>query len=159
MKIATKSFQGNPRRTHAGYRARDMADILSPSERSRLMASIGPKDTKPEMIVRRLVFKLGYRYRLHRKDLPGRPDLVFPGRKAVIFVHGCFWHRHPGCRDASVPKSNVEFWERKFRENVDRDARNIAALEEAGWRVLVIWECETVDIDALRRMVKAFLFV
>ena len=109
------------------------------------------------MAVRRLVHRLGYRYRLHGKNLPGSPDLVFPGRKAVIFVHGCFWHRHPECRDASMPKTNMEFWERKFGENVARDCRNEKMLGQTGWRVLVIWECEIADPEKLKDKIVNFL--
>ncbi len=113
--------------------------------RSAQMALVKGKNTRPELRVRRLAHALGYRFRLHRRDLPGTPDLVFPGRRAVIFVHGCFWHRHPapGCWRARLPKSRPEFWVPKLEANVARDAEQIAALEALGWRVLVIWECET----------------
>lgn len=123
------------------------------------MARVRGKDTIPELVVRRVAHALGYRFRLHRKDLPGTPDLVFPGRMAVIFIHGCFWHRHPGCRKASVPGSQIEFWTDKFHRNVARDARNVDDLERAGWRVLTIWECETKDKDraALAARLSAFL--
>lgn len=134
-----------------------MADTLSSAERSRLMGSVRSKNTKPEMAVRRLVHHLGYRYRLHGKNLPGSPDLVFSGRRTVIFVHGCFWHRHPGCRDASTPKTNVEFWERKFGENIARDCRNEKMLGQAGWRVLVVWECEIADLEKLKDKIVNFL--
>lgn len=130
---------------------------MSPEERSRLMATVRSKDTKPEMLVRRLVHGMGFRYRLHRKDLPGSPDLVFPSRKAVIFVHGCFWHRHPGCKGASTPKSNEDFWIQKFDENVARDKRNLEALQNSGWKVLTIWECETRNIEELTDRIAAFL--
>lgn len=113
------------------------------------MRSVRQKNTSPEMIVRRLVHAMGGRYRLHRRGLPGTPDLVFPGRRLVLFVHGCFWHRHQGCRLASTPKSNVLFWRDKFCANVERDLRKEAELEAFGWRVVVIWECETRDIAAL----------
>jgi DNA mismatch endonuclease (patch repair protein) len=111
------------------------------------MARVRGKNTTPELVVRQTVHALGYRFRLHRKDLPGTPDLVFPRRKAVVFVHGCFWHRHPGCRKASIPSSHTEFWADKFDRNVARDERNIDDLERAGWRVLTIWECETKAKD------------
>jgi DNA mismatch endonuclease (patch repair protein) len=115
---------------------------------------------KPEMTVRRLCHALGYRFRLHRKNLPGKPDLVFPSRKAVIFVHGCFWHQHPNpnCRDSRKPASNLEYWHPKLARTVDRDAKNTAALEEAGWRVLVIWECETRNKAQLKTLVADFLY-
>lgn len=128
-------------------------------ERSRQMALIRSVDTKPEMKVRRALHSMGYRYRLHRRDLPGTPDLVFPGRKAVVFVHGCFWHRHPDpdCKLARLPKSRQEFWIPKLTRNAERDAEAIAALELAGWRVLVIWECQTRDMDDVSRELVSFL--
>jgi DNA mismatch endonuclease (patch repair protein) len=106
------------------------------------MQRVRRRDTKPEMVVRRLAHDLGLRFRLHRRDLPGTPDLVFPRHKVAIFVHGCFWHRHPGCRHASTPKANVEFWNDKFRRNVNRDARKEAELRDLGWRVVLVWGCE-----------------
>lgn len=123
------------------------------------MAAITSKGMKPELAVRRIVHSLGYRYRLHRKDLPGKPDLVFGPRRKVIFVHGCFWHMHPkhGCLDARVPKSNRDYWLPKLARNVARDAEHIAALKKLGWRVLVIWECETKDEAAVRKAVAVFL--
>lgn len=122
----------------------------SPSAfRSALMARIGPKDTKPEMVVRRIAHALGCRFRLQRRDLPGTPDLVFPRLGKVIFVHGCFWHRHPGCKKTSMPKTRVEFWTRKFESNVERDARKERELRQMGWDVTIIWECETRDTEKL----------
>ena len=120
-----------------------MTDIVDSRRRSEMMAGIKCRDTKPELVVRRIAHRLGLRFRLHRKDLPGRPDLVFPRRRLAVFVHGCFWHRHDGCRYAYTPKSRVGFWTRKFAENVARDRRNEEALRDLGWRVLVIWECTT----------------
>lgn len=122
-----------------------MADSLTPEQRSRNMASISGKNTKPELTVRKFLFSNGFRYRLHRKDLPGNPDVVLPGHRTAIFINGCYWHRHPGCKLAYSPKSNVEFWEEKFRGNVERDHRNYAKLCETGWNVLIIWECEVKD--------------
>lgn len=107
------------------------------------MSRIRGKDTRPELLLRRAVHRLGLRYRLHPKELPGRPDLVFPKYHAVVFVHGCFWHRHAGCSIATTPKSNVDFWRAKFEANVARDQRNVASLESLGWRVFTVWECET----------------
>jgi DNA mismatch endonuclease (patch repair protein) len=107
-----------------------------------MMAGIRSKDTKPEMTVRRYLHARGFRYRLHARALPGSPDLLLPKYRIAIFVHGCFWHRHSGCRYATTPGSNVEKWTRKFATNTERDARKLAALEDAGWRVIVIWECE-----------------
>lgn len=114
---------------------------------------------KPEMLVRRLVHGMGYRYRLHRKELPGTPDLVLAGRKKVIFVNGCFWHQHddPYCKIARVPKSNQDYWIPKLTANKERDTKNIKALEAAGWSVLVIWECETKDLDAVAVKIRTFL--
>jgi DNA mismatch endonuclease (patch repair protein) len=132
-------------------------DILAPEQRSRLMSRIRGKDTSPELKVRRTVHALGFRFRLHRRDLPGSPDLVLPSHRKVIFVHGCYWHRHAGCRYAYFPKSNVAFWQSKFDANVSRDRRAIDALEAVGWTVHVIWECETQNADALRRRLAKFL--
>ncbi|OIQ78581.1 very short patch repair protein [mine drainage metagenome] len=125
--------------------------------RSALMARIGPKNTKPEMIVRRLLHALGYRFRLHATDLPGRPDIVFRPRKKVIFVHGCFWHRHPGCAKSSTPKTRTEFWNSKFAANKERDRRVQEELAVMGWGYLVIWECEVKDKIDLSRKLQEFL--
>lgn len=134
-------------------------DRITPEARTRNMTAIRSKDMKPEMAVRRLVYGMGYRYRLHRKKLPGKPDLVFPGRRSVIFVHGCFWHQHgnESCRIARMPKSNTEYWIPKLERNVERDRDNLVTLRENGWKVLVIWECEMDDIEALERRVREFL--
>ncbi|MCP1335163.1 very short patch repair endonuclease [Futiania mangrovi] len=134
-------------------------DKLSPQRRSENMRRIRSKDMKPEMVVRRLVHRLGYRYRLHRKDLPGKPDLVFGPRRAAIFVHGCFWHQHDkaACLDGRVPKSNTAYWGPKLKRNVERDAAAQKALAEAGWRVLVVWECETRDQCLLESCLQSFL--
>lgn len=132
-------------------------DIVSPEKRSRMMAGIKSKDTKPELVVRKLTHGMGFRYRLHRKDLPGSPDLVFPRLKKVIFVHGCFWHRHPGCRFAYTPKSNTRFWLDKLEGNARRDALALAALDALGWEVLIVWECEVSDRSALTRRISSFL--
>ena len=124
-------------------------DIVDKKTRSLMMGLIRSKDTKPELRVRRLAHALGYRFRLHCKHLPGTPDIVFPGRKAVILVHGCFWHRHQGCPSCTTPSSNVAFWSDKFIRNVQRDRLACSKLRACGWRVLVVWECETEDLDAL----------
>lgn len=123
------------------------------------MSRIGPKGSRPERIVRKLAHALGYRFRLHRRDLPGTPDLVFPGRRRVVFVHGCWWHRHEDCSKASPPKSNAEFWTAKFDRNVARDRDVERRLRDAGWKVMTVWECETRDRDALADRLVAFLEV
>ncbi len=121
------------------------------------MSRIRGTDTKPERIVRSLLHRSGYRFRLHRKDLPGRPDIVLPRYQAVILVHGCFWHRHKGCRFAYTPKSRREFWEKKFADNIARDRRNIRALRRLGWRCITVWECETKNEEKLRLRLVRFL--
>ncbi len=125
-----------------------MVDIVSPADRSRMMAGIQGKNTKPELIVRRMLFALGYRFRLHRRDLPGAPDIVMPGRKVAVFVHGCFWHMHQGCRFAKMPTTRPEFWTAKLVANVARDRSAVEKLQGLGWRVLCIWECSTRDAEA-----------
>ena len=121
------------------------------------MSRIKGRDTIPEIAVRRIVHRLGFRFRLYGEDLPGRPDLVFPRYRAIVFVHGCFWHRHPGCRYAYSPKTRVGFWSDKFRENVERDRRTLNALHKLGWRILVIWECETRSNACVQRHLRNFL--
>ncbi|WP_306016861.1 very short patch repair endonuclease [Oceanicaulis sp. MMSF_3324] len=133
------------------------SDVFTPQDRARVMRAVKGKDTKPEMIVRRLAHAMGYRFRLHRKDLPGKPDLVFPGRKAVIFVHGCFWHGHDCARGSRQPKQNAEYWRTKIGRNVERDTDNLETLASQGWRTQVIWECEMKDRDALAERIRAFL--
>lgn len=118
-------------------------DVVDKETRRRMMSGIRAKNTKPEMLVRKILFAAGYRFRLHRRDLPGVPDVVLPGHKVAIFVHGCFWHRHAGCGFATSPTTNAAFWHAKLSSNVERDTRTIGALKEAGWRVLVVWECAT----------------
>lgn len=132
-------------------------DRVPQETRSALMARIRHKDTKPEMKVRRLAHRLGFRFRLHRPDLPGKPDLVFPSRRAAILVHGCFWHQHEGCRKATIPRTRQDFWEAKLGRNVERDRATEAALRKLGWRVLVVWECETSDEEALSKRLTGFL--
>lgn len=121
----------------------DMTDIVDSERRSENMSRIKGRDTAPELAVRRIAHGLGFRFRLHRKDIPGCPDLVFPKYRLAVFVHGCFWHRHDGCQYTYMPKSRTAFWTKKFGQNVARDYRNEKALQELGWQVLVIWECET----------------
>ncbi len=121
------------------------------------MRAVKGENTAPELIVRRLVHSLGYRYRLHRKDLPGKPDLVFPGRRKIIFVHGCFWHGHQCARGARVPKTNRDYWRKKIAGNVERDREHGYALEASGWKVLILWECELKVSDKLRARLISFL--
>jgi DNA mismatch endonuclease (patch repair protein) len=126
-------------------------------DRSRVMAAVKSENTKPELAVRRLVHSLGYRFRLHRKGLPGTPDIVFPARRAVIFVHGCYWHGHDCKRGARMPKTNIDYWRTKIDRNAARDAASVAAIEADGWRVLIIWECEIKDTGLLARRLVDFL--
>lgn len=132
-------------------------DHLAPRERSANMAKIRSRDTKPEMIVRRICWGLGYRFRLHVKDLPGRPDLVFRRLQKVIFVNGCFWHQHRGCSEGHIPKSRLEYWIPKLTGNKRRDVRNKSRLTRMGWTYLVVWECQTSDSERLRRLLSRFL--
>jgi DNA mismatch endonuclease, patch repair protein len=119
-----------------------MADVHTPAQRSFNMSRIKGKDTQPEIWLRSLLHSAGFRFRLHRKDLPGRPDIVLPGSKVAVFVHGCYWHRHEGCKYTTTPSSNTQFWEQKFARTLERDAENIVALQNAGWKVVVAWECQ-----------------
>ena len=126
--------------------SRDLLHKVS-KQRSRNMSAIKSKNTKPEIKVRKILHSMGYRFRLHRKDLPGSPDIVLPKYKTVIFVHGCFWHRHKNCKYASTPKTRQEFWEAKFRENINRDKLNQENLSSKGWKIIIVWECEIKDKD------------
>lgn len=132
-------------------------DSVSKERRSEIMGLVKARNTRPELFVRRLIHRLGYRFRLHRADLPGRPDIVLPKHRIVVFVHGCFWHRHPGCPNTRTPKSRVEFWEAKFLGNIQRDELARRELVEAGWRVLVIWECELANVEGLTQRIEAFI--
>lgn len=136
-----------------------MADTFTKAERSRIMAAVKDRDTTPELVVRRLVHSVGYRYRVHVKDLPGCPDLVFPSRRKIILVHGCFWHRHRCSSGRSMPASRVDYWSAKFARNQARDLCNRRALRRLGWRVLTVWECQTrvAKLVALRDKLSAFL--
>ena len=130
-----------------------MVDKLTQEKRSWNMGRVRNKHTKPELIVRSLLHREGYRFRLHKKELPGRPDIVLPKFNIVVLVHGCFWHRHKNCSDATTPKTRTDFWKNKFAENEERDRRTKKALQQAGWKVIVIWECETSrPADLLKRL-------
>ena len=126
-----------------------MADVVAPETRSRMMSGIRGKDTRPEMAVRKALHAAGFRFRLHRRDLSGAPDVVLPGRRVAVFVHGCFWHRHERCRYAKLPATRPEFWKAKLEGNAERDGRNAKALRALGWRVLVVWECAVRDRETL----------
>ncbi len=132
-------------------------DTLSPEQRSRTMSRIKGKDTAPERAVRSLLHRMGYRFRLHRKTLPGTPDIVLPRHRAVIFVHGCFWHGHPGCGRATLPATRREFWSRKIADTRERDRRAVSDLEKLGYRCCIVWQCELKDTDALGRRLAEFL--
>lgn len=134
-----------------------MSDVYSPEKRSAVMRRVKGKDTTPELAVRKALTRLGARYRLHRKDLPGKPDIVLPGRRLALFVHGCFWHGHDCARGARVPKQNRDYWVSKVARNRDRDAANRAALERQGWRVETIWECELKDRATFDRTLTGLL--
>lgn len=134
-----------------------MTDVLTKEQRHRNMSNIRSRNTKPELIVRSLVHRLGYRFRLHRRDLPGKPDLVFVARRKIIFIHGCFWHMHDCKYGNVVPATNTEFWQTKRRSNVDRDKRSVAALKKDAWQILTIWECETKKPELLIKRIIEFL--
>jgi DNA mismatch endonuclease (patch repair protein) len=132
-------------------------DTLSPANRSHIMSLVRSKDTKPEKVVRRLVSSLGFRYRLHRRDLPGTPDLVFPKLRRVIFVHGCFWHQHSCAAGDRIPKSRADFWRAKLRGNAARDGRVVGRLRRKGWGVMTVWECELTNAHKLTSRLLRFL--
>jgi DNA mismatch endonuclease (patch repair protein) len=132
-------------------------DIFNKEKRSVIMSRIRSSNTNPEIRVRQILHRLGYRFRLHRRDLPGTPDIVLPAYDSVVLVNGCFWHRHEGCRDASMPKTRIRFWKTKFAENVTRDSKKSAALRALGWKVLIVWECELRQERVLAEKLKGFL--
>lgn len=131
-----------------------MADRLTPEARSVNMSRIRGRDTGPEIAVRKALHAAGYQFRLHRRDLPGTPDIVLVRQRIAVFVHGCYWHRHEGCRNATTPGTRTDLWQAKFAANVERDARKTAALEAAGWKVVVIWECEAAKPDSLAAVIR-----
>jgi len=134
-----------------------MTDIFSQNKRSDIMSNIGNKDTKPELRIRSLLHQMGYRFRLHRKDLPGKPDIVLPKYKTVIFIHGCYWHRHTCKKGRSTPTSNREFWEEKFSKNIERDKRNLVELKNIGWNIITIWQCELKNMEKIQSRLKSHL--
>ena len=134
-----------------------MVDIISEEQRSWNMSRIRSKNTKPEMVVRSMLHRMGFRFRLHDRKLPGNPDIVLPKYKTVIFVNGCFWHRHSGCRYAYTPKSRINLWEEKFSRNIERDQEARYKLEILNWKVLTVWECETRDVQSLMAKLKIIL--
>jgi DNA mismatch endonuclease (patch repair protein) len=134
-----------------------MADVFSPAKRSAIMSRISGRNTRPEIVVRKIVHNLGYRFRLHRKDLPGKPDVVLPRHQKIIFVNGCFWHGHARCRRAKLPSSNTAFWQKKLAGNKARDKEVKRRLRRAGWEVLVVWQCEINQHDILLRRLESFL--
>jgi len=131
-------------------------DIYNSKTRRSVMRAVKSQDTSPEKKVRQLLHRAGYRFSLHRKDLPGKPDLVFPSRKAIVFIHGCFWHQHQGCRRAKRPTSNIIYWNKKLNRNIERDKENLTALKSQGWQVYTIWECEVSDNEKIQKL-KTFL--
>ncbi len=134
-----------------------MADIFTPEKRSNIMSKIKGKNTKPEMTVRSTLHRMGYRYMIHDKILPGSPDIVLSRHKKIIFVHGCFWHGHAGCKRAAMPESNFEFWNKKISRNIERDNSTERELRSFGWQVLIIWQCQTKDPDALRMILRQYM--
>lgn len=132
-------------------------DVFTKEKRSQIMSRISGKNTKPEIAVRSLLHRLGYRFRLHRKDLPGKPDIILPKHKKVIFVHGCFWHGHKDCSRSKRPSTNESFWRKKLDRNIKRDKENIDSLKQLGWQVLIIWTCEVKDGNKLKDKILSFL--
>lgn len=134
-----------------------MTDVFSREKRSEIMSKILGKDSKPEIFVRRMLHGMGYRFRLHAAHLPGKPDIVLPRHRKVLFIHGCFWHSHPGCKRATIPRTNTEFWAEKLARNRARDERQIKDLEALGWKVLVIWTCEFKNTENLQSKISKFM--
>jgi DNA mismatch endonuclease, patch repair protein len=134
-----------------------MADVFTREKRSLIMARVKGRNTQPELLVRSILHRLGYRFRLHFRDLPGCPDVALPRHRKVVFVHGCFWHGHEGCPRSARPTTNRVFWEKKLSGNMDRDKKNLAALEEMGWKALVVWTCETKNVERLTDTLSRFM--
>ncbi len=141
----------------SGRQASRMTDHLSRDERSRNMSRVKGRDTKPERLVRSVLHRMGFRFSLHRKDLPGRPDIVLTRHRKLVFVHGCFWHRHARCSRATIPSTNIDFWQKKLSGNTDRDVSVRRRLRVMGWKVLVVWQCQTRNIDQLTTRLEHFL--
>lgn len=140
----------------SGYKEVSLTDTRTPSQRRHIMQSVRPKDTGPEVAVRKMLHSLGYRFRLHRKDLPGTPDIVFPRKKKVVFVHGCYWHGHE-CNKGRLPKSKLDYWQPKIARNRERDAEKSRLLEDLGWEVLTVWQCELRNPETLQDKLVKFL--
>jgi DNA mismatch endonuclease (patch repair protein) len=132
-------------------------DSLTPIQRRKTMAAVKSVNTKPELLVRSFLHSAGFRYRLHRKDLPGKPDIVLPKYNTVIFVHGCFWHQHTNCRAAARPTTRTEYWDKKLDRNIQRDVSHIEQIEDLGWEVIVVWECETKDVALLENKLQSLM--
>ncbi|WP_022728415.1 very short patch repair endonuclease [Fodinicurvata sediminis] len=132
-------------------------DFVSKEKRSKIMRGVKQENTKPEILVRRIIHSSGYRFRLHRKDLPGRPDIVLPKYQLAIFVHGCFWHQHDGCHDDRMPTSNTEYWTQKLQRNKERDKEKFENLKDKGWNVLIIWECETKNTEIVYKKINKYI--
>ncbi len=135
-----------------------MTDVFSKNKRSWIMSRVKGKDTKPEILVRSFLFKMGFRFRLHRNDLPGTPDIILPRHRKIIFVHGCFWHGHKNCTRSKRPAANKNFWKEKLNSNIERDQKNYKDLKNLGWEVLVIWECETKNSEKLLEKLERFMY-
>lgn len=131
-------------------------DRLTPEQRRKTMQAVKGKNTSPEVLVRQYLHRQGYRFRLHRKDLPGKPDIVLPKYKTVIFINGCFWHRHQGCKQATMPASNIDYWEKKFKRTQERDNSQYRQLEKLGWKVVIVWECE---VENMINSMNKYIFV
>jgi DNA mismatch endonuclease (patch repair protein) len=153
--VVIRNKYRNPSRTGTSKWIFLMGDSISPERRSWVMSRVAGKNTSPELAVKRAAHALGLRFQLHRKDLPGTPDLVFPKLKIVVFVNGCFWHRHRGCKRARTPKTRVDYWDAKLQRNVDRDRRVRSKLRSLGWKSIVIWECETSNLEGLRETLRS----
>lgn len=134
-----------------------MTDVFTTDKRSWIMSRVSGRNTKPEIIVRKIIHRMGYRFRLHERKLPGKPDIVLPKHKKIILIHGCFWHGHHGCKRSKRPESNADFWNKKIDGNITRDEINRTELEKLGWKVLIVWDCQTRDLETLKNILAGFL--